>query len=183
MGIFNESLNTILLVNKKNIKNVIIFIIAFGVLYPFIDSLIIKPIQIQQELSIFKDIKTLDKVESYSEVQKQLYDDINNKIEKYLSTNSLSFDIKQAYKDDPWKFYSATIIWILCFFALLFQKLKLIQKVGSLIVVVLFIIGIGVIGLLLPDIYSPWINYIGFPTLQIIFLISLLDIKTKKKEV
>jgi len=95
----------------------------------------------------------------------------------------LSFDIKKAYKDDPWKFYSATIIWILCFYLLLFQKMKFIQKVGSLIMVILFIIGIGIIGLLLPDIYSPWINYIGFPILQIIFLISLLDIKTKKKEV
>jgi hypothetical protein len=99
MGIFNDSINTILLVNKKNIKNVIVFIIAFGILYPFIDSLIVKPIKIQQELSILKDIKALEKVESYSEVQKQLYNDINHKIEKYLSVNSLSF---VSGESSPW---------------------------------------------------------------------------------
>jgi len=46
-----------------------------------------------------------------------------------------------------------------------------------MLMIVLFILVVGYIGLLLPTIGTPWVNYFLYPILQIIFFISFLDIK------
>ena len=74
------------------------------------------------------------------------------------------------------------LLFILVLIAFLFQKQKWYIKIASFIMLIIIILGIGAIGLLLPTIINPWFNYIGYPILQIIFLISLLDLKLDKKK-
>jgi len=69
-----------------------------------------------------------------------------------------------------------------CTYAIDSKKLKWYMKIASIIMVLIFIAAIGAIGLLLPTIGSPWVNYFIYPALQLVLLGSILDIKTKKEK-
>jgi len=157
-------------------------LIFMGILFPIIDSLIIKPIQIEQQISILTKINEFEKVTYTSDIEQRLRLDILSKAEKLIEKNQVSINLATRYNDDPWKFYSGVIFWLFVLIAFLFQKQKWYIKIGSFIMLIIIILGIGAIGLLLPTIINPWVNYISYPILQIIFLISLLDLKLEKKK-
>nr|WP_320120845.1 hypothetical protein [uncultured Sphaerochaeta sp.] len=170
------------MITKKNIKAVIIILLILGMLFPLIDSLLIKPIQIDQEISVLNKIHELEKVEFSTEIEKQLKRDIDQKVERYLDHNHVSISLKQRYFEDPWKLYSGIMIWVILLFVLVFRKeLKWYMRIASVFLVILFISGIGAVGLLLPTLGSPWVNYFMYPIIQIVFLVSAMDIKTKKR--
>ncbi|WP_394697947.1 hypothetical protein [uncultured Sphaerochaeta sp.] len=182
MGIISDLFSTILMITKKNIKAVIIILLILGMLFPLIDSLLIKPIQIDQEISVLNKIHELEKVEFSTEIEKQLKRDIDQKVERYLDHNHVSISLKQRYFEDPWKLYSGIMIWVILLFVLVFRKeLKWYMRIASVFLVILFISGIGAVGLLLPTLGSPWVNYFMYPIIQIVFLVSAMDIKTKKR--
>ena len=182
MSIINESLTSILQINKKNLKIVVIFILICGVCYPFIDSLFIKPVQIEQEISILTKINDLSNRKLSKDIELKLYADINAKAEKLITNNQISENLIYRYNNDPWKLYSGILLWIIVLIALLFQKQKLMMKIAPIFLLILIIAGIGAIGLMLPTIISPWVNYFGYPLLQIVFLVSSMDIKPEKKK-
>lgn len=182
MGIISDLFSTILMITKKNIKAVIIVLLILGMLFPLIDSLLIKPIQIDQEISVLNKIHELEKIEFSTEIEKQLKRDIDQKVERYLDHNHVSISLKQRYFEDPWKLYSGIVIWVILLFILLLRKeIKWYHKIATALLVILFIAGIGAVGLLLPTLGSPWVNYFVYPIIQIVFLVSAMDIKTKKR--
>ena len=63
MGVISDTFSAALLINKKNIKIVVIFVLIIGMLSPLIDSLFIKPTQIQQEIAILKEINKIKEIE------------------------------------------------------------------------------------------------------------------------
>ena len=181
MGVISDLFSAILMIKQKNIKIVIIILLIIGMLLPLIDSLLIKPIQIEQEISVLNKIHELEEKEFSTEIEKQLKSDIDLKIEKYLDNNQVSINLKQRYDEDPWKLYSGISFWVIILIILLLKKeLKWYMKIATIIMVLLFIAIIGTIGLLLPTLGSPWVNYFVYPVIQIVFMISMLDIKTKK---
>lgn len=161
MGVISDTFSAALLINKKNIKIVVIFVLIIGILSPLIDSLFIKPTQIQQEIAILKEINKIKEIE------------IQNNIEN----NQISINFINRYKNCPGKFYSGILLWLIVLVAALFQKQKWYMKIAMMLMIVLFILVVGYIGLLLPTIGTPWVNYFLYPILQIIFFISFLDIK------
>lgn len=161
MGVISDTFSAALLINKKNIKIVVIFVLIIGMLSPLIDSLFIKPTQIQQEIAILKEINKIKEIE------------IQNNIEN----NQISINFINRYKNCPGKFYSGILLWLIVLVAALFQKQKWYMKIAMMLMIVLFILVVGYIGLLLPTIGTPWVNYFLYPILQIIFFISFLDIK------
>lgn len=181
MGVISDAFSAALLINKKNIKIVVIFILIIGILYPFIDSIFIKPTQIQQEIQILNQINEIEMIETRTDLENRLKNDIESKVDNYIANKQISIDLIARYKNDPWKFYSGIVLWLIVFVAIFFQKQKWYMKIAMILMVGLFILCIGSIGLLLPTLGTPWVNYIIYPILQIIFLISSLDIKTKKE--
>jgi len=97
--------------------------------------------------------------------------------EKYIENNQISINFINRYKNCPGKFYSGILLWLIVLVAALFQKQKWYMKIAMMLMIVLFILVVGYIGLLLPTIGTPWVNYFLYPILQIIFFISFLDIK------
>jgi hypothetical protein len=183
MGIISDIFSALSMITKKNIKIFIVVFIIIGMLFPLIDSLLIKPIQIEQEISILNRIHDLEGMDLSTEVEKQIKADIDLKVEKYFENNQVSINLKQRYIEDPWKLYSGILFWIIILFILMFQKnLKWYMKIASCFVVLILIVAIGAIGLLLPTMGSPWVNYFMYPLIQIVFLASLLDLKPKKKD-
>lgn len=181
MGVISDAFSTALLINKKNIKLVVLFVLVIGMLFPLIDSLLIKPTQIQQEIAILNEINKIEEIEMQTDIEKRLKDDIEKKVEKYIENNQISINLINRYNSDPWKFYSGILLWVIVLVAIIFQKNKWYMKIAMMLMVVFFILCIGFVGLLLPTIGSPWVNYFLYPILQIIFLVSLLDIKAKNE--
>jgi len=177
MGVISDTFSAALLINKKNIKIVVIFVLIIGMLSPLIDSLFIKPTQIQQEIAILKEINKIKEIEIQNNIEKRLKDDIEKKLEKYIENNQISINFINRYKNCPGKFYSGILLWLIVLVAALFQKQKWYMKIAMMLMIVLFILVVGYIGLLLPTIGTPWVNYFLYPILQIIFFISFLDIK------
>ena len=80
-----------------------------------------------------------------------------------------------------WKAISGASFWLLFAIAALFGAFGDENKVAG--VIGLSIIGaiFGYIGALIPTIYNPWVNYLGFPALQI-GVILFLSSRSKKKK-
>lgn len=183
MGIISDLFSAAVMITNKNIKVAIILVLIVGIFFPVIDSLLIKPIQIEQEISVLNKIHDLEGKEFSSEIEKRLKNDIELKVKKYLENNQVSINLKQRFYADPWKFYSGISVWVIVLFMLVIQKkTKWYMKIASIIMVLIFIAVIGAIGLLLPTIGSPWVNYFLYPALQLVFIGSILDIKTKKEK-
>lgn len=82
--------------------------------------------------------------------------------------------------NDPtiwWKALSGAALWIIL---LIFFVLSQIQTkkfsgstFGTAAIFLVFVFALGGIGLLIPTIFSPWVNYICFPVFQIALLIWL----------
>jgi hypothetical protein len=71
----------------------------------------IKPIQIEQEISILNRKNELEGLQLATEIEKQLNDDIDLEVEKHLEDNQGSIVLEQRYTDDPCKLYSG--FWVM----------------------------------------------------------------------
>jgi hypothetical protein len=180
MSIISDIVNTALNINKKNIKVIIILILLFLLLLPVLNKIIIIPVQLSQEIELLNKIVEINKVIPKSAEENQLKQKILADVRKFLEERSFTFDPFELYKNNPGKFFSGISLWILVFILLLFQKIKFISKIAAMILVLIIGLFLGYISMLIPDLFSPWINYIGFPLLQIIFIFSIYKINNQQ---
>lgn len=134
--------------------------------------------RIEKRVSILQSLSEIDmeKVSQYPALQEE-YDAVISEIEKQRELSiSGAFSSEQTTNNVPlFKFLSGgALAWIvtLCVpFMNTFKDKKI--KVLALLLLALFGGILGWIGYIMPTIFNPYTNYIGYPLLQLIALIAL----------
>ena len=169
---------------QKNLKNpklyaaLAVLIIVIAIVFPYIDANFFFYNRIEKRVSILQSLSEIDmkKVSQYPALQEE-YDAVISEIEKQrdLSISGV-FSSEQTTNNVPlFKFLSGgALAWIIALcvpFMNTFKDKK--TKVLALLLLALFGGILGWIGYIMPTIFNPWINYIGYPLLQLIALIAL----------
>ena len=176
---------------QKNLKNPKLYavlaalLIIVAIVFPYIDANFFFYNRIEERVSILQSLSEIDREKvSQSPALQEEYDAIISEIKKQRElsiSNAISFD--QPKNHVPLlKFLSGGVLaWIIALwvpFMNTFQDSK--AKVLAFFLLILFGGILGGIGYIIPIIFNPWVNYIGYPLLQLIALI-VLAIKPKQK--
>jgi len=175
---------------QKNLKNpklyvaLTVFITIVVLVFPYIDANFFFYSRIEKRVSILQSLSEIDAERvSQSPALQEEYNAILSDIEKQREWSiSGIISSEQSQGNVPlFKFLSGGILaWIvtLCIpFANTFDKKS---KVAAFLLLALFGGLLGGIGYIIPTIFNPWVNYIGYPFLQLVALIAL-TIKPKQE--
>lgn len=163
--------------NLKNPKLYVVFavlLIVTAIVFPYIDANFFFYNRIEKRVSILQSLSEIDmeKVSQYPALQEE-YDAIISEIEKQ---RELSISSVQTTNNAPlFKFLSGgALAWIIALCVPLMNTFKDNKtKVLAFLLLVLFGGILGGVGYIIPTLFNPWINYIGYPVLQLIALIAL----------
>jgi hypothetical protein len=160
-------------ITRKNIVIFMLLLILFLILLPLINKLFLIPIQINQKINLYKELVFIASNDEENEILFNLRTLIFDDIKLLQTDNVIIFDFFELYKNNRIKFYTGIVIPLLICFLLLFQKDKLHSKFFGIIIMALIGFIAGYIGMLIPNIVSPKVNYIGYPIIQIIILVLI----------
>lgn len=170
---------------QKNFKNpklyvaLAVFILVIAIIFPYIDANFFYYSRIEKRVSILQNLSEIDieKVYQYPALRRE-YDDILSEIQKQreLSVFGVISSEKTENNIPLFKFLSGgALAWLitLCVpFMNTFEDKK--AKILAFLLLTLFGGILGGIGYIIPIIFNPWVNYIGYPILQLIILIALI---------
>ena len=173
---------------QKNIKNprlyatIVVLVIVVALVFPYVDANFFFYNRIEKRTNILQRLSEIDIDQiSQSPALQDEYNAILSEIEEQREW-SISGAISASGNSTIalYKFLSGgALAWIIAVcvpFMNTFNDKK--TKIVAFIFVMLIGGLLGWIGSIVPTIINPWINYIGFPILQLIALISL-TMKTK----
>ena len=168
---------------QKNLKNpkfyaaIAVLVIIMSLIFPYIDANFFFYNRIEKRIDILQSLSEIDteQIAKFPALQEE-YNAILSEIEgqrEWSVSGAISTD---QYPDITlFKFLSGgALAWIvaLCVpFMNTFKDRK--SKVFALLLVALFGGIFGGIGSIIPTIVNPWVNYVGYPVLQLIALIAL----------
>lgn len=172
----------------KNLKNpklyvaLVILIIFIFLIFPYIDANFFYYDRIEKRIDILQKITEID-TEKLSEnaVLENEYNKIISEIEKqeeFSISNALNTD----YSNYKWgKFISGGIlVWFVTIWALFMKTVKgFWKKTITFLILSVFGIILGFVATLIPTIFDPWVNYIGFPLAEI-FIVGAFALKQKQ---
>lgn len=175
-----------------------LMIVAFciALLFPYIDSNFFYFSRIEKRISILERVMELDKVKINSnQVYKDEYQSILQEIEQQSerSVNSVmnkttmyinSIVTAGKRQGNSWiKFFTGAIWFLIVTICIPFMDTfkKRSDKILAFILLLIMSIIVGCFFSIIPIIFAPMVNYIGFPILQIILVIIIVS-KSNKKE-
>lgn len=175
---------------QKNLRNprlyaaLAVLTIVIALVFPYVDANFFFYSRIEKRVSILQSLSEIDmkKVSQYPAWQEE-YDAIILEIEKQreLSISSTVSSTQTRNNSALFKFLTGgALAWIIALcvpFMNTFKDRK--TKVLAFLLLALFGGILGWIGYIIPNIFNPWINYVGYPVLQLIILIALV-IKPKQ---
>ena len=176
---------------QKNLKNpklyaaLTFFIIIVVLVYPYVDANFFFYNRIEKRVSILQSLSEIDAEKvSQSPALQEEYDAILTDIEKQRewSISGIIFSQQSQSTVPLFKFLSGgALAWLvtLCIpFMNTFEDKK--AKIAAFLLLALFGGLLGGIGYIIPTIFNPWVNYIGYPFLQLVALVAL-TIKPKQE--
>ena len=193
--VMEKIVEALLLWVKKNLKSpklyitVFVLIVVFVIFFPYIDANFLFYGRIEKRISILQDISTLD-MEKINEVPalESEYQSILSEITEqrdfslfggFSSSGQTTFRIRLN------KFISGgSLCWLIMFLVIFMNTFKGFKsKILGFVMMGILGVFFGGIGILIPTILNPWVNYIGYPILQLVILIiSVLKSNSANKE-
>ncbi len=175
---------------QKNIKNpkfyavLATLIILIAIIFPYVDANFFFYSRIEKRVIILQSLSEIDMEKtSRSPALQEEYDAILSEIGKQreLSLSGAISSEKTTNSISLFKFLSGgAVAWVITIcipFMKTFKNKK--EKISAFLLLALFGAILGWIGRMIPTIIDPWINYIGYPVLQLSVLLPLA-IKPKK---
>ena len=167
--------------NFKNPKLYAIFaavIVVIALIFPYVDANFFYYSRVEKRIDILQSLSEIDmeKVSRHPALQEE-YDAIISEIEKQRDLSiSSAVAIEQATSNIPlFKFLSGgALAWIVTLCVPFMNTFK--DKKSKVLAFFLFALLGGILGgiaYIIPTIFNPWINYIGYPSLQLIILVAL----------
>jgi len=138
-------------------------------------------LQMQKKVGLIKELAEISTYELDENSQLYgVYQDAIDQLSNY-SIKPFKIHFPKINSQDLFKALSGGSVWllfsILGFFGQFGENNKIIAGVLLLLIAILF----GWIGIIIPVVITPWINYIGFPFIQLIILIWLGKLAGKRK--
>jgi hypothetical protein len=170
---------------QKNIKNPRLYaalaglIVIMAIIFPYIDANFFFYNRIEKRASIMQTLSEIDteKVASSPALQEE-YNSILVDIEKQRDKSIFGVITSEQQSGNVllFKFLSGGLLaWII---ALCVPLMDTFEDNKAKVIMFLFLVFVGGIlggvGYVIPTIVNPWVNYIGFPILQLIMLIGLV---------
>ncbi len=175
---------------QKNLKNprlyaaLLVVGVALVLVFPYIDANFLFYNRIEKRIDILQSIVQIDpgKLAQNPELQEE-YNSILSEMEQQreLSLSSI-FSSEQPTVGTSWpKILSGGLLsWGLAVCMIFMGDFK--SRAARAVAVILFVllgIALGYFGARLPIFFNPWVNYIGFPIIQMLFLFAVAS-KPKK---
>jgi hypothetical protein len=176
--IFAKILDVITEENSKGLKRLLIFTLILLPLILIIGSYFYENIRLEQRVGILKELASIKESEIENAKLKDYYNELVSTLVKndttsftvIMKANENKFDLNNIIV--VWKLISGSVIGVLIMIAALFAKYdKLILKIIGFFVVGIITALVAGLGLLIPTIDPPIINYIGYPVIQLILVI------------
>lgn len=169
---------------QKNLKNpklyatLAVLIVVIALVFPYIDANFFFYGRIEKRVGILQNLSEIDmeKVSQHPALQEE-YDAIISEIEKQHALSiSSTISPEQTTSNVPlFKFLSGgALAWIITLCIPFMNTFK--DRKTKVLAFILFAFFGGILGraaCIIPTIFNPWINYIGYPVLQLIILIAL----------
>lgn len=175
---------------QRNLKKPRFYAVLAGLLivlvliFPYIDANYFFYNRIEKRVSVMQSLSEIDmgKVAAFPALQEE-YDAIISDIENQRERSIFGAGSSQPYSNDVqlFKFLSGgAIAWIITLCVPFMDTFK-DRKTKFLAFLLLALFGgvLGWVGYIVPTLFNPWINYLGYPILQLIALIAL-TIKPKQ---
>ena len=176
---------------KSNLKNprmyAVIIILIFSVLwlFPYLDANLFYYKRVNDRVDILTKISNLDSERIQQDpTLKAEYESILNELSQQPeSTINNIFQKESRGSVNLAKFITGGLLsWVIAFACLKMSGINTIPK-RLLGLILFFIIGVvlGSIAKATPNIFNPWVNYIGFPLLQVVVIALLMTSKKENK--
>ncbi len=178
-----EFLNTLVKV-PQSLTKFLVIVLVLGSVAVFIVPVVYNNFfylkSVKQKAEIVEDLSNIpsDRLKNDPSLKSQyetVLDDLE-KLELHVWKLNLNGVVSYSGPVSNWgKFLSGFSLWILFSVIFIFDKKNSIgKKIGSILVLLIVGAIFGGVGMLIPIIYSPWVNYIGYPALQLVVLIILV---------
>lgn len=169
-------------------------LIGLFMILPYIDSNFFYYARMEKRINILEQVIELDnnKIQGnqiykdeynsiLKEIQQQDERNINSIMNKFI--DSISGTTENTGKDKVIRFFTGALIWIILLIFIPFMNTfkRGSDKVTAFIVIAIFGVILGYIGMKLPILFHPVINYLGFPILQITILVYIMTKADNKK--
>ncbi len=178
---FTDLISIINKINNKSLKFMIPVGIAALIFFPIIDRVFFYQQRINFKLETLTRLNNIKQDELDSAIEIELYHSTIRDIENYISVKQYNLNLIENIRNNIWKFLTGILFWTIIFILLIFSReFKFFSKLGSLILTAIIGMFFGVIGTYIPDIFNPIVNYILYPILQILFILSLFNIPVLK---
>lgn len=180
-----EKVFDILKDNLKNPKLYIVLLIAiviFLLLFPYIDANFFYYNRVEKRISILKDISDIEKEKMESNpILKAEYDNILEEISKQKNGSLGSvFITDNSSRVSKYKFLTGAILsWMLGVLCIFIKMDRIWQRIVGLLLFIVFGFILGAVSVMVPTIIEPKCNYILMPMLQIV-LLGILVTNSKK---
>ena len=110
-------------------------------------------------------------------IYQDIVSDLTDRTTPNISIPSLAFISSETF----WKAISGASFWLIFVIAAFFGTFGKENIIVGIVGVGFIALFFGIVGALIPTIVNPWVNYIGFPLLQIIVVLFLSRRANKKK--
>lgn len=184
----DKAVELIVIWMQKNFRNpklyavLVVLIIVGAYIFPYIDANFLfynrieKRVDILRELSEI-DLETISKSPALQEEYNAVLSEIANQRKWSIFGANTSGQDENLRNISFYKFVSGGILmWII---TILVPFMDTFESRGSKVIAFLICTLVGVIlgwiGYMIPTFFNPLINYIGFPSLQLVLLISLVS--------
>lgn len=177
---------------KKNLKNpkfyvcIILLLLIVLFIFPYIDANFFYYNRIEKRINILQKISKIDKKKiSKNIILKKEYNsilsEISNQNQKTFN-NIISFNKHETFNSKLLKFISGSFLFVIIAIWIPFMNTfkDNISKLAAFILLLILGAIAGYIGTRLPTFQNTYINYIGFPILQLTIVIIISTTNNKK---
>jgi hypothetical protein len=177
-----ELLSTIRSFSQKGAKAIVPLVLAVLVFYPWIDRNFLAADRLLDQIQILHEYNDLDSSESVSPESQALYEQIKSDVERLTEQAATPLSLRRLVADNLGKFISGAALFVIAaLFAPFTKSLKPWQRVGSLLLSIALALVGGLLGAMVPTFGRVWVNWIGFPALELALIYSLMQPKVKAR--
>lgn len=186
MDNFNKIIDFFVHLTSKKLLSIVIFIISFIIIFPFIDNNFLYFSRMENRIDILDKVSKLDtelinENKVLSEEYKSIMGEINHFDNKYILSNNNLFNQRTVARVRNLKIISGASIFILLFLLTFFRSFDFAKKVKYSIILLLMTVSGAIFGGIMPTFRIHMVNYLGVPILEVIGIYSTYKIFTIKE--
>ena len=183
MGNFSEILGAIRSISDKGAKLIVPVALAAMILYPWVDRNFLAANRVLDHIAVLQEYNEIDNLSEMAPESQALYGQIRDDVQMLTERARTPESLRHLIGANLGKFISGALLLAMVAVAVLFTKTeKAWQRIGSFVVALAIAFAAGLVGAFLPTVGRPWVNYVGFPIVQLILAFALIRPRMKPSD-